>query len=431
MILNSNEPKDSAPRLPTPGSSFLRFLFCLPLVILLMVGTMLPSDGQHGMLSIKSLAFIFSVFSTLIYLSIKQSLTWTQLKLVVFLLCSLAWLALVSLYSQWQGETEASSIIDQFKVFWITLSAAGMIVFFVEEGLLSFNAFLKGIVYFNFTYSLFKVVLAVLLVLGYVNLENFLALTGIRIMTMGLVGGLTRLQTSVDIITPFLLMFVLQSDYLGVPFKPRFKVVYFVISALAVLLSFSRVFIAIAFFGMLLYWGTLSVPKILQRIGVAFVVLTAAVCVIGVNTVATLVEKRLFSEDNHESDQTRVEQVQALMDEFAEHPLLGKGTGSYALKNIRDAEIRHSYEVQWVAFLMQFGVIGILVILTPAAVIYSKFFSRPVNRVNLSFAILFTCWLLAGFTNPFLISLASGIIYALFLLAGIQLQRRSYSSLKH
>jgi hypothetical protein len=402
-----------------------RALFSLPFIILLMAGTMLPSDGQHGIMSIKSLAFIFSTFATLVYVGIKQSFTRNQLKLVIFLMGSLCWLVLASLYSQWNGSTEMSSIIDQCKVFWITLSVAGMAIFFVEEELISFSTLLKSLVYFNFTYSLFKIILAVLLVMGYVNLENFLTLTGIRVMTMGLVGGLTRLQTSVDIITPFLIMFVLQSNYLGVRFNERFKVSYYVIAILAVLLSFSRVFIAIAFFGMLLHWATLSLPKILKRIGFAFVLLIAGVCLIGVDTTLQLVEKRLFSEDNYESDQTRVLQVEALMDEFAEQPLLGKGVGSYAVKNIRDTNNLHSYEVQWVAFLMQFGVVGMLVILTPLGVIYSKFFTGPASRVNTAFALLFTCWLLAGFTNPFLISLTSGIVYALFLLAGIQLQKKS------
>lgn len=402
-----------------------RALFCLPFFILLMAGTMLPSDGQHGIMSIKSLAFIFSTLATLLYIGIKQSLTWNQLKLVIFLMGSLCWLVLASLYSQWNGSTQTSSIIDQCKVFWITLSVAGMAIFFVEEHLISFSTLLKAIVYFNFTYSLFKILLAVLLVMGYVNLEDFLALTGIRIMTMGLVGGLTRLQTSVDIITPFLLMFVLQSDKLGVRFNERFKMCYYVVSILAVLLSFSRVFIAIAFLAMLLHWATLTLPQILKRVGFAFVLLIMAICLIGVNTTVQLVEKRLFSEDNYESDQTRVLQVEALMDEFVEQPLFGKGAGSYAVKNIRDTDNLHSYEVQWVAFLMQFGVVGVLVILTPLGVIYSKFFTRPISRVNIAFALLFTCWLLAGFTNPFLISLASGIVYALFLLAGIQLQKQA------
>lgn len=402
-----------------------RLLFCLPLLVLLMVGTMLPSDGQHGIMSIKSLAFIFSTLSTLAYILIKQSLTWNQLKLVGFLLCSLSWLTFTSLYSQWNGGTETSSIIDQFKMFWITLSVVGMTVFFVDEKLISFNALFRAIVYFNFGYSLSKIILSILLILGYVNLEKFLALTGIRVMTLGLFGGLTRLQTSVDIITPFLIFFVMQSDHLGIHFDRRFKAFYYVISVLAILLSFSRVFMAIAFFAMLLHWATLSLPKILKGMLFAFAFLVMGVFIIGIDNTTQMVEKRLFSKDNFESDQTRVEQIEALMGEFAKQPLWGKGTGSYAEKNIRDAEIRHSYEVQWVAFLLQFGVIGILVILTPLGIIYSKFLNKPFSRVNFAFAILFTCWLLAGFTNPFLISLASGIIYALFYLAGTQLALRS------
>ncbi len=399
----------------------LRTLLCLPFLILLMVGTMLPSDGQHGLLSIKSLAFIASVLSTLLYITIKQSLTWTQLKLAVFLLCSLCWLVFTSVYSHFSG-TEASSIIDQFKIFLITLAVAGMTVFFVEEKLLSFPTLLKAVVYFNFAYSLFKTVLAVLLVLGLVDIFQFISWTGTRVMTYGLYGNLTRLQTSVDIITPFLLLFVLQSERIGVHLNRSFKVCYLFVSTAAILLSFSRFLIFIGFLSCILYWMTLSLPKILKRMGIVFALLLIGVGLVGGDIVVQLIEKRLYSKDNNLSDQTRVEQIEALMEDFSERPLLGKGTGGYSEKVVRDQELRHSYEVQWVAFLMQFGIIGMLFLLTPLGVIYRKLLKGPFSRTNVAFALLFTCWLLSGFTNPFLISLASGIIYALFLLTGTQLK---------
>jgi len=93
--------------------------------------------------------------------------------------------------------------------------------------------------------------------------------------------------------------------------------------------------------------------------------------------------------------------------------------GGYAESYVRDTKVRHSYEVQWVAFLMQFGLIGMLFLLLPLCFVCWKFCKPPFTIAKLSFFFLFILWLLSGFTNPFLISLTSGIIYSIFILAGM------------
>ena len=80
-----------------------------------------------------------------------------------------------------------------------------------------------------------------------------------------------------------------------------------------------------------------------------------ALAVIGPDNVAEMIEKRFFSNETAVSDQTRIIQIKALMREYDQFPLLGKGLGGYTKESIRDEKLMHSYEVQWAAFLMQFG----------------------------------------------------------------------------
>ena len=82
----------------------------------------------------------------------------------------------------------------------------------------------------------------------------------------------------------------------------------------------------------------------------------------------------------------------------------------------RGGDIQYSYEVQWVAFLIQFGLLGFMILLIPVLLICYKLFLPPFSKLKLSFLALFGVWILSGFTNPFLISLTSGIVYSIFLL---------------
>lgn len=155
---------------------------------------------------------------------------------------------------------------------------------------------------------------------------------------------------------------------------------------------------------------------------VRLIILTVSISMIlvawvGVERVELLIYERFFSYDNKMSDQTRVEQIAALMDGLEKVPLLGRGLGGYIDSLFRDGLVLHSYEVQWVAFLMQFGMLGFFVLLTPVLIIGYKLFLPPFTRVKLAFFGLFGIWLLSGFTNPFLISLTSGIVYSIFILA--------------
>jgi hypothetical protein len=147
----------------------------------------------------------------------------------------------------------------------------------------------------------------------------------------------------------------------------------------------------------------------------------AIVCLLvlaaGPSRVYKVIELRFFSEQSSKSDETRNSQVKSLIKEFEEVPFLGKGLGGHTEEGIRDNKLKHSYEVQWVAFLMQFGIIGISLIISALLLILWPMASPPFTVEKGSLLCMFLLWVLAGFTNPFLISLTSGLIYAIFLTA--------------
>ncbi len=61
-----------------------RRLLYLGYVILICAGILLPSDGQHGFFSIKSLAFAFLGVLLLSYMSVQRRLSMYDCKLLFF-----------------------------------------------------------------------------------------------------------------------------------------------------------------------------------------------------------------------------------------------------------------------------------------------------------------------------------------------------------
>lgn len=227
-----------------------------------------------------------------------------------------------------------------------------------------------------------------------------------RYMSMPIAGMLFRLQTSMDVPTPFLLFFALDKR----AFLPRwFLPVYLLVATLSNILSFSRYLLFIEGIALLLFFLQLRFTKQIAATCATAAFLVGATLLVGPAHVYTAIEQRLFSHANSKSDQVRHEQIEALWYTFEERPLLGQGLGGYAPHYIRDDQLLHSYEVQWNSFLMQFGLIGLIGILTGAGIIAYQL------RHQIAYLCLFGCWLLSGFTNPFLISLTSGVMYLLFL----------------
>lgn len=397
------------------------FIWVLPYYLLLIAGVLMPSDATHGLLSFKSLAFLASAVSFFIHLATHQNLPTKQFKLIGALLFFISFLGAWTLLSDLYNAAPLQSMLDQMKVFLITGFVITSGIYFVNAGCTDFSTLLRITVYGNFTYSLIKIGLVVGHVTGVINLFDTLGMFGVRFMTMEIIGDFSRLQTSVDILTPYLLFFVFQSDHLQIHFPKGFKTFYYVVSAFSIALSFSRFLLFVAFVSYLLYLITLKGMKFVGVSSLGIVAVILAVGLLGWENSSELVQKRFFGSETTASDRIRSEQIEDVMDEFEQYPLFGKGMGTYSPKNVRDADLKYSYEVQWVAFLMQFGLVGVMLMLVPVFYLAWQFLVPPINIIRLTFLGLFGLWILSGFTNPFLISLTSGIVYLHFYLSSQKL----------
>lgn len=397
-----------------------------PYFAMLLIGLMLPSDGNHGIMTPKSLSFLSCFVFLMFYSILRYRITRYQQYLICFTLVSISFLLIWMFIGHWQKNDWLNSAFDQFKIFIITLTTVMMTLNLVYEGLATREKILRVIVYANFSYSLLKVSIVVLHLVGLINMWRWFDFIGIRYMSMAMLqGDLSRLQTSVDIITPFLMLFVLLGKRLNLGFSRRFIYLYLLVSIPAIFLSFSRFLYGVTVVSVLLYWFTLNFTGLVRVLLLTVILGMMGIAWVGIDKVEVLIQERFYSYDNKKSDEVRLEQIEALMDTFETVPILGKGLGGYVENLVRDGAIQYSYEVQWVAFLMQFGILGITILLIPALLIGYKLFLPPFSKLKLSFFVLFVVWLLSGFTNPFLISLTSGIVYSIFLLVSDILNEQS------
>ena len=393
-----------------------RWLVTIPYLLLLFIGLVLPSDGKHGLLNPKSITFILTTLTITISFFFQSHITPRVWNLLLFFLSSIAFLIIWFMIGMSSRMLPLEIQLDQMKLFLITLSFPIMTAYLIEYDYITTTTFYRAVIYSSFVYIFLKCSIVLLHFVGVLDLKNFLDLTGFRSMDMDITEDISRLQTSVDIFTPFIVFFVLQSDRLKIPISTTFKTCYLILALASTFLSFSRYLIFIYLMSFLLYWFTLNAKKTILNIIFGFVVLIGSIIAIGPSKVQKIVELRVLSRNTTASDTTRKLQINALLNEFYQSPYLGKGLGAYVSTNIRDPILKHSYEVQWMAFLMQFGIFGLSLILIPLVLIAFQILNIPHCPAKYAFLILYLLWLASGFTNPFLISLGSGILYTCFYL---------------
>lgn len=395
-------------------------LLLLPLLALLFLGTCLPSDGSHGLLHPKSLAFLWSAGAFALSFFCRNRISFSSLVSLtlycLFLTAVLLW-GYVALFHQ---TTEISSTLDQGKLFILTGTVAFLIFWSTSEGGLPFPRLVKILLVANGTFSLLKASLFLLHAAGWVDMWSLMEQTGLRFMTMEMAGSMHRLQTSVDILTPYLLYFALQSSAFGVSLSKKGRAFYLLLAGFGLLMSFSRFLWMVAIVSIGLHFFSLSLFKKTKMVFLALFLGAAALFWIGEESFLSLLEIRLQSEANRDSDSVRSEQAEALQEEFLAYPMIGKGLGSYAPSCLREEEeaLFHSYEVQWMAFLLQWGCMGVLILLAFLASIAFPLFLGPPTWQKISCLLLFALWILSGCTNPYLISLPSGIFYGLIASTG-------------
>lgn len=331
---------------------------------------------------------------------------------IMFMAVVAASLCFWSLVGVLVGQNDGSQILSELRQIASTISIAWLTIFAIRRGRVTPEKVITAIIYGMFFVSAVKVALVAASFSSNINpVEIIHSVFGEEATNdYPLFFGLLRLDFGADIVGAFALFALLAPSASGVQFGRTSKLV---ISIVVVLGSGALTYARAIWF---IYIVAILAAMIVQRSWRMMAVTILAVLVLGVlfyDVFNTIYEARFVSEAEG-SDTMRVEQARAFIAEIKARPILGKGMGAHVATDTRDTAEKYAYELQWLAFLMQFGIVGVIGILMLVAastrdLMMAKHPAKP------WMILLFALWLLESFFNPHLASSYAGAAFGLFM----------------
>lgn len=130
---------------------------------------------------------------------------------------------------------------------------------------------------------------------------------------------------------------------------------------------------------------------------------------------------RFSGEQVEYSDSFRTEQAGYLLEGIIDKPLIGHGLGSYVREYLRSYISPSSYELEYMAFLYQFGIIGFVLIIIGMIV---TFYQMSVKQCEEKIAkqmlmINLFIWAIKPTLNPGFLSSSSGMVIVTFMIIAL------------
>lgn len=216
------------------------------------------------------------------------------------------------------------------------------------------------------------------------------------------------------------------SVHLKVISSSRWGDLFLVLNVVVVAVAFTR-FVWILTAIVILAFIVIYVPRLTKRsalrilLGTAIAATTASFIVSGVGGElspgqgASFASPVLERVDDKSSLGEKALQIELMWGAFRESPMLGRGIGSHLDGHLRLDELDFQYEVQWLALLMQMGILGFfalaIITTTPLWPIVKRHDKYVLDRNGFYLALIYSLWLAGAFTNPYLFILNSALVY--------------------
>lgn len=391
-------------------SSHVRLSTSSLFLALLFLAVSLPTGSIFGV-NLKVIVFVMFLAAFVLYVATNRSaFSRADVFLLLAVTASLCFWSLIGILN---GQSDTRQIFLQLRELATAILIAWLSIFFIRKGMVRPERLITTIIYGIFSVSLMKVALIVGLLLFDLNPAQVIqSIFGETSAVTGSIDfNLVRLEFSADILGGFALFAVLAPSLSGVKFRPVPKFVF----CLVVLLGSG--FLAYSRYVWFIYVVSIFTAMIVERswkLMAATILAVLILCVPFYDAVQTIFEARFLSGGTDVSDAGRLAQARALVDEVKTRPILGKGIGTHSNEWVSSDSNKYSYEMQWLAFLMQFGIVGeIGIVLLIAASARDLMMAN--HPAKLWMLLLFALWLLASWTNPYMTSSFAGATFGLFM----------------
>lgn len=312
-----------------------------------------------------------------------------------------------------------SYTVGSLQGFLATIGVAYVIVIAVARGSITWQASIRAFLFAVLAYSVVKIVIAGLVftgLLGFPSVRSFFVeVFDYSFVSMLILPGVVRIQFVNDVALPFALMALLVLRRPAwEPVRPLVANVMVAVIFVAIVLAFSRwLFFLTAVLAALwlLLFAIRRAKTLLWLVALGSVGLAGGLVFVDLSRPLDALVARFTSPAVEASDALRTIQIDALLTEIARGPLLGRGLGAYAPDVIQRLSEPYSYEVQWLAVLLQLGVVGTTLLAVPLLGLVVSAARVPDARTAAVLVSMTGLWLASGFTNPYLISSTSGVVF--------------------
>tara|TARA_Y100000780_G_C13692685_1_gene420194 strand:- start:2595 stop:3809 length:1215 start_codon:yes stop_codon:yes gene_type:complete len=278
------------------------------------------------------------------------------------------------------------------------------------------ESFQRAIIVGTFLYSIFKLSL----VFSASNLVSIYQLEAIyshifsqKFVHMPITGDIHRIQLPPDILyamTPILYLLLRCST--GRPAGIQSLAFMIICSAIISFTAYSRLIFLVFSLSTILCIHMSIRSKLTAILLLSLLPTTLLLLNFDVILHNSFFEERFSARNNYHSDSIRETQIAHLIAMWLDSPIYGHGLGAYIASFVRDPEIPFSYEAQLIAYAMKGGLL--FIVSFSVSIFYFSY--KLISNAGLTPAVLFLTLMAAGFTNPYLTSTATTVLYASFFL---------------
>jgi hypothetical protein len=396
-----------------PVSDVLRSLTGRSYLLLTFLAVVLPTGSVYGV-NVKTISLGFFLVALAIYL-VDRTQLWFSFRETIFILLTFAFLLLWTLVGILNPHTKPAEVMSHFSIISSTILIAWSGIFLIRKNVIKVESLLRTDVYAVFAMSCAKVLLTAIVVFYSADIVGGIeSVFGQESFLPGgnIIEGLaiSRIGFPSDIFCPLAFFVFLTPRIGGVRFGRPFSFIFCSVVLAAGFITYSRY---VWFLFAVAIVAAFVVQKNWKMLSVAVLIMAASFFWFN-EQVGMIYQDRFLSDQTADSDAIRTEQAHALTEGFAASPFLGKGIGASAHGTIRSETRPYSYELQWLAYLMQFGIIGMIGLLLLVAVA-AKDLMMARHPGTIYVGIFFLLWLASGLTNPYLGSSFAGAIFAFFM----------------
>jgi hypothetical protein len=307
--------------------------------------------------------------------------------------------------------------ISQFVAFHSAFIVIFLTTYYVSVGYVNLDKVILVILYALILVALSKLFVQILVFGGvpfYFVKEWYESVFSVSFIGLD-AGWFYRVHFPSDYLIPVSLYAIFESDKFELEIKRSKRFLFCLLLIFSLVISYSRYiwfYALVTFFVLFFYRANAS-----WKLAAVFSVVVGTTLILSVDNVLIDVVRQRYTGDFAESsDSVRFEMFEALISQIEKYPVFGAGLGGSVPGYINIESVPWYFELQWLGFIMQFGIVGASLLVGVSILPLVWMIGYRSDKILLGLSVIYTLWLLVGVFNGFMLTTSGGVIFVMFIL---------------